>query len=142
MRKVLIAAALVLAGVLLLCGLSFYIIADGAYPLEVTVAVEGDPPKWVSCQTSHDERDAEWMSKQPKLYDDFERVVMVTPFEGQPIEVRVPYSYHGHAFGLKTDWSQHRYLVVMADWPDGRHMAKVVAIPDGQTIRTLRVELP
>lgn len=144
MRNAVIVVVLVLAGLLLGTLLTFGEISDGAFPLLVEVVADGDPPRWVSCQAHHDERQAEWAAKQPKLYDDFERIVMVTPFEGQPLEVPVECSYHYHryAFGWKSNWYQQRYLVVMADWPDGRHLAQVVPIPDGQTTRTLRVELP
>lgn len=142
MRKAVFIITVILVAFLLGTVLTFAIISDGAFPLQVEVACDGDPPKWVSCQAHDDERQAEWASERPMLYEEIERVVMVTPFEGQPVEVPVECSYHGHLFGWKSNWTQQRYLVVMADWPDGRHAAKVVPIPDGQTTRTLRVELP
>ncbi len=144
MRKAIIAVAVVLVVLLVGTLMTFGEISDGAFSLQVEVIVDGDPPRWVSCQAHHEERQAEWASKQPMLYDDFERIVMVTPFEGKPFNVPVEcsYLYHRYAFGLQTNWVQRRYLVVMADWPDGRHLAKVVPIPDGQTTQTLRVELP
>ena len=68
--------------------------------------------------------------------------VVADPFRGEPLSVKIGISERVSGFGRTLSYSQHRFLVVLAEWPDGRRVCKVVEIPEVRVSKEVTVELP
>lgn len=138
-RIVLILGLLVFT-MLLLWGFLAVMVADGAYDLAVTLRRTGVPPV----------RQAAYFMP---LRDDEVRSVVddwsgyessfqpVREFTGQRFEVRVPFSEHISALGIRYSWCQYHDLGLLLEFEDGTWGLVTTTIPDGRRSRAITVEI-
>jgi hypothetical protein len=101
----------------------------GAYDLAVRIESPDGVPHAVACSPFFDREVAAFAVEQDSLASP-EWAIVVAPFDGREIIIRVPFSTRTSPMGRVLSRSQARYLGVVAVLKDDRRVGRVIAIPD------------
>jgi hypothetical protein len=136
---------------LVLCSGLVTMLWDGSYRLNVTIADAGERPKRVYCEAFYHGDTANrclcavLAGEQGFINTNAEHwnYTGLDPYEGGPIEVRIPLSgSHSWLFGELRDPQGSTHLMVAAEMPDGRRTGTVIRLPHYDVSKSVSVSLP
>jgi hypothetical protein len=137
-RVILVVAATV---ALAFCGLALsqQILWIGSYELTIHVENRGPTIRAVSCETFGEREYAE-QSIEYFLRPRESRSVVVDPYQGEPIKLRVTLTGSDlYRLGIELSRYHDHYLAVIATYADGRRVGQIVEIPDSRKSKEVRV---